>query len=481
MVLTSPPRNSPPNADRAVPGGAEALAAFVSGLRFAQIPVQVVGRTEELFLDWLASALAGKGAEPVRALESFTRAMGPPAGPSEILVSRRLSSPWFAALVNAAASHVVEQDDIHNRSVVHPGTVVFPPALAVAQALGRSGRDLITAAVAGYEVACRVGEYLGPTHYRVFHSTGTAGTLGAAAAVARLLGLGVDATRDALGSAGTQAAGLWEFLRDAADSKQLHTAKAASDGLLAAYLAREGFSGARDILTGARGMGAGLSARPEQRCLTEGLGEAWAVLETSFKYHASCRHTHPCADALLELMRRHALSADDIKRVRAHVYRAAFDVLGPVGEPRSVHQAKFSMGFVLALMALRGHATVADFGATSIRDPALLDFARRVEMVVDPQIEAAYPRRWMGKVVVKTLTGSEFEHRIKTPKGDPDNPLSRTELEDKVLRLARFASGADEAEARGLIDTAWSLHATEALGALLAPGRPDFRQGEARG
>ncbi|MDH3638282.1 MAG: MmgE/PrpD family protein, partial [Gammaproteobacteria bacterium] len=274
-----------------VPGSADALAEFVSGLSFARLPPAVVTRSEELFLDWLASALAGKGSEPVRALESFALSMGPHDGPSEILVSRRLSSPWFAALINAAASHVVEQDDIHNRSVVHPGTVVFPPALAVAQALGRPGRDLITAAVAGYEVACRVGEYLGPTHYRVFHSTGTAGTLGAAAAVAHLLRLGVKATRDALGSAGTQAAGLWEFLRDAADSKQLHTAKAAGDGLLAAYLAREGFSGARDILTGERGMGAGLSARPENERLTQGLGATWAVLDTSFKFHASCRHT----------------------------------------------------------------------------------------------------------------------------------------------------------------------------------------------
>ena len=130
-------------------------------------------------------------------------------------------------MVNAAASHVAEQDDLHNSSVFHPATVVFPPALAVAQALGRSGRELIAASVAGYEVGIRVGEFLGRSHYRIFHTTGTAGTLAAAAAVGHLLGLDADRMLHAFGSAGTQAAGLWEFLRDAADSKQLHTAHAA--------------------------------------------------------------------------------------------------------------------------------------------------------------------------------------------------------------------------------------------------------------
>src|SRR6185503_234785 len=145
--------------------------------------------------------------------------------------------PLFAAMVNAAASHVAEQDDVHNGSVFHPGAVVLPPALAVAQANGCSGRDLLVASVAGYEVGIRVGEFLGRPHYRIFHTTGTAGTLAAAAAVGRLLGLDATQMLHAFGSAGTQSAGLWEFLRDAADSKQLHTAHAASAGLLAAQLA----------------------------------------------------------------------------------------------------------------------------------------------------------------------------------------------------------------------------------------------------
>src|SRR5215210_2259036 len=147
------------------------LASFLSGLRFEDLPDGVVERTKELFLDWAASALAGKNARPVRILERFAETMGPAEGPSETLVSRQRTSPLFAALVNGASSHLVEQDDLHNSSVFHPATVVFPAALAAAQQTGASGRDLIAASVAGYETGVRVGNYLGRSHYKVFHTT----------------------------------------------------------------------------------------------------------------------------------------------------------------------------------------------------------------------------------------------------------------------------------------------------------------------
>src|SRR5690606_22073712 len=158
----------------------------------------------------------------------------------------------------------------------------------------------------------------------------------------------------AFGSAGTQSAGLWEFLRTAADSKQLHTAHAAAAGLLAAYLARDGFTGAQDIFTGPRGLAAGMSTDAVPGRLTDGLGTRWATAETSFKWHACCRHTHPAADALLEVMRTHGLSAADLADVVCHVHQGAIDVLGPVGAPTTVHQSKFSMGTVLALAARHG-------------------------------------------------------------------------------------------------------------------------------
>ena len=433
------------------------LASFLSRLRFEDLPDEVVERTKELFLDWAASALAGKNARPVRILERFTETMGPAEGPSEILVSRRRTSPLFAALVNGAASHVVEQDDLHNASVFHPATVVFPAALAAAQQTGASGRDLISASVAGYETGVRVGSYLGRPHYKVFHTTGTAGTLAAAAAVSHLLGADEEVMLHALGSAGTQAAGLWEFLRDAADSKQLHTAKAASDGLLAAYLARDGFTGATRILEGDQGLAAGMSSDADPPKLVEGLGEKWAVPETSFKFHASCRHTHPAADALLEAMGEHGLGADQIAGVRARVHGAAIDVLGPVSDPRTIHQSKFSMGFVLAMIATTGSAGIDDFTEEALEDPALRGFSERVEMIFDPEIDAAYPQRWIGLVEIETTGGERITSRVDVPKGDPGNTLSREELEEKTRSLAAFQGGASDAEMDRIIGRVWSL------------------------
>ncbi len=442
------------------------LAAFAANLRFEDIPAPVLRRAEDLLLDCLASILAGAASRPVLAIDRYAALMGPADGPSEILINRRRTSPVFAAMVNAAAAHVVEQDDVHNGSVFHPAAVVFPPVLAVAQALGRCGRDALVAAVAGYEVGIRVGEFLGRSHYKIFHTTGTDGTLAAAAATGRLLGLSPAAMLDAFGSAGTQAAGRWEFLRDAADSKQLHTARAAANGIAAAYLAREGFTGARHILEGPQGMAAGMSSDADPARLTDRLGTRWALAETSFKFHASCRHTHPAADALQQVLREHGLAEGDIARVVAHVHQGAIDVLGPVVDPRTVHQSKFSMGTVLGLIARQGRAGLPEFDA-ALDDPAVADFRGRVTMELDPEVDAAYPQRWIGKVTVHTRDGRVLHGRVDEPKGDPGNTLSRDEIEAKTLSLGRYADAATEAELRGLIGAIWNLERADKLGALL--------------
>ena len=442
------------------------LARFSAELRVGQIPPAVLRRTEDLLLDWLASALAGKGAEPVEIIERFACVMGPADGPAQVLISRRHTSPLFAAMVNAASSHVAEQDDVHNGSVFHPATVVFPPALAVAQALGKSGSDLLVACVAGYEVGIRVGEFLGRSHYRVFHTTGTAGTLAAAAAVGHLLGLDAERMLQAFGSAGTQSAGLWEFLRDAAHSKQLHTAHAAAAGLTAAYLAQDGFTGARRILEGAQGLAAGTSTDADAARLVDGLGTRWAVAETSFKFHASCRHNHPAADALLQAMQANGLRADDIAAVVARVHQAAIDVLGPVTDPQTVHQAKFCMGAVLGLIATQGRAGLAEFDG-HFRDPQVRAFGQRVRMELDADVDAAYPARWIGKVTIETTDGRRIEGRVDEPKGDPGNSLSRAELEDKALRLAAYRNGASAAEMRGVIARVWAMETAPVVSDIL--------------
>lgn len=442
------------------------LATFAAELRFEAIPQPVIHKIEDLLVDWFASAIAGKGARPVETIARFAATMGPVDGPAEVLINRRRTSAFFAAMSNAAASHVAEQDDVHNGSVFHPATVVFPAALAMAQTLGASGKQFLAAAVAGYEVGIRVGEFLGRSHYRVFHTTGTAGTLAAAAAAGNLLGLTPVQMQHAFGSAGTQSAGLWEFLRTAADSKQLHTAHAASAGLMSACLAQEGFTGAAQILEGPQGMAAGMSTDADPAKLVAGLGSRWATAETSFKFHASCRHTHPAADALLQVMKDQQLHPDDIAQVVTHVHQSAIDVLGPVVNPTTVHQSKFSMGTVLALVARFGHAGLVEFDM-HFQDDATLALRDKISMVLDSEVEAAYPQRWIGKVTVTTTKGRVFEGRVDEPKGDPGNTLSREEITAKALRLASFSKGAWPGEMQKSLDALWQVAEWPKVGSLL--------------
>jgi 2-methylcitrate dehydratase PrpD len=300
----------------------------------------------------------------------------------------------------------------------------------------------------------------------VFHTTGTAGALASAAAVANLLGLDPSKMLDAFGSAGTQAAGLWEFLRDGADSKQLHTAKAAVNGLMAAYLAKEGFTGAKQVLEGPRGMAAGMSKDANPSKLTDGLGKRWATAETSFKWHASCRHTHPAADAFLSVVASHRLNAEQIAEVTAHVHQGAIDVLGTVKDPATVHQAKFSMGTVLALLTFFGSAGVKDFDE-HFQNPRVQAFRQRVRMTLDEEVDRAYPARWIGKVTVKTIDGRTLHGRVDEPKGDPGNTLSRSELEQKAMRLAKYSAAASEEEMKAVCAQIWQLAETPKVGPFL--------------
>jgi len=444
------------------------LAQFAATLQWSDVPAPVQRRTEDLWVDWFGSVLAGCRARPVASITRFALSQGPAQGPSEVIGHGVTTSPMMAALANAAASHVAEQDDVHNGSVFHPAAVVFPPALAVAQQIGASGAQLMAACVAGYEVGIRVGEFLGRSHYKVFHTTATAGTLAAAAAVGRLLELTPAQMQHAFGSAGTQSAGLWEFLRTAADSKQLHTAHAAAAGLMAAFLAQDGFTGAQDIFTGPQGMAAGMSSDANPAKLTDGLGTRWATAETSFKWHASCRHTHPAADALQQVMLEHGLKPADIAQVTCHVHQGAIDVLGPVVSPTTVHQSKFSMGTVLALAARFGHAGLAAFDNEYLA-PETVALRDKVRMELDAEVDAAYPRRWIGKVTVRTADGRTLHGRVDEPKGDPGNTLSREEITAKALRLAAYGGAIDTTQASAAVARLWQVAQWQRVQRLLQP------------
>src|SRR5579863_8036508 len=273
------------------------LAEFLSRATFAELPALVVADTRRSVLDWLGSALAGSLEPPARMTQRVIDGFGA-SEEATVFSAPRASAP-AAALANGVASHILELDDIHKASTVHAAAPVIPAALAAAEREHADGKAFLLAVALGYEAALRVGEAVNPSHYRFWHPTGTAATFGAAAAAGSILRLDPARMLDALGTAGTQAAGLWEFNADGAMSKHLHPGKAAMNGILAADLAREGFTGASRILEGERGFFRATSETPDVSRITDGLGERWKIGENGYKLHSCCGHTHTAIDLAL--------------------------------------------------------------------------------------------------------------------------------------------------------------------------------------
>ncbi|UOQ95642.1 MmgE/PrpD family protein [Halobacillus shinanisalinarum] len=330
---------------------------------------------------------------------------------------------------------MAELDDIHKASIIHAATVVIPAALAVSEWKGKSGKEFITAIVLGYEVCYRIGEAVSPSHYYYWHNTATCGTFGAAAAAAKLLDLTENQIIFALGSAGTQASGLWEFIEDGAMSKQLHPGKAAYNGTLSALLAEKDFSAANRILEGDRGFFHAMSDRFDASRVTDQLGGRFKIIENSFKVHASCRHTHSAIDVILMLREKHKIAFDKVAEIHIRTYKTALDITNNP-DPDSVYASKFSIQFCAALACLRGQAGLSDFDEVSLQDPSIRSLMKQINVSVEPSIEMDYPNKWGAEVEFVLKNSRSIKHRADYPKGDPENPVSLTELTTKFHDLA---------------------------------------------
>lgn len=386
---------------------------------------------ERYLRDWMASAVAGRSEEPGRILLDY-------GGDAPGLESR--------VFLAAALSHVTETDDLHAPSTTHPGTVVFPVAHLLARQEGADGIRLLRAGLVGYEVMTRIGEALGPGHYRIFHNTATAGVFGSAAAAASLLELDEDRWTWALGSAGTQAAGLWQFNEDGAMSKHLHAGHAAVAGLRSALLAARGFTGAEEILEGPRGFFAGLCPDPEPDAILRPAPE-WKLKETSIKPYPCCRHVHPAIDAALEL-RDHpeGLDPSTIRKIRIATYGAARERTDRP-RPTTPYQAKFSIQYCVAATLLAGAPRLSSFEPRRLADPSVEALLERTEVHVDPSLEEAYPRRWGSEVEVVLDDDRARAARRSVPRGSPDDPLDDEEIDRKVRELLAVGGlGAEEVD-----------------------------------
>lgn len=421
------------------------LVDFICNIDFEQLTTNTIKMTGLVLLDWLGSAAAGSKEPPAEMILNLVKELG--GNPeATLLAGGAKSSCLNAALLNGAISHIVELDDVHRASIIHPGAAILPAVLALAEKRNISGRDLITSIVVGYEVAIRVAEAITPSHYYYWHTTGTCGTFGAAAAVSKLLGLDANKTTWALGNAGTQASGLWEFLADGAMSKHLHSGKAAMNGMLAALLAERGFTGATRILEGERGFCWATANEVDFSKITEGLGEApYKIEEISFKIHSSCRHTHSAVDVVLEMLQKYKFIIDEVERIRIRTYKTALDITNNYN-PCSTYAAKFSMPFCIALALSKGKCGFDEFKKVSFDDSEIHALMKKIEIILDPELDAQHPELWPARVEISTIAGDVYEGFSGYPMGDPENPVSREQLEQKFLTMASQPWGIDKAK-----------------------------------
>jgi len=420
-------------------GATRDLAAFAARLKFEEIPEAAVARIKDCALDAIGCCLHGVTLPWTRKVQEMALAEG--ASPAaSIFGGGGKTSPALAALVNGTAGHAFELDDIHKESIVHPGSLALPVAVALAEARGSaSGRDLITAMVAGYEVGTRVGNAATMSLFlRGFHPQGTSGAFVAAATAGRMLGLDPAQMHHTLGIAGSQAAGLMAA-QEGAMVKRFHCGRAAQSGVYGALLAQRGFTGITDVLEAPYGgFLSSLSDKPAPAKLTAGLGTVWETVNVGYKPHASVTSIHTALDALADLMRENGLKADDIAHVDAGLSHMTHVHCAWQYQAQGVTAAQMNLYYGLAVIALDGAAFVDQYREERLRDPRILDFIGRVEARVDPAIEAMGPAfRHAARVKVETRDGRALSREILHRRGSPENPLKPGDVEYKFRNVAR--------------------------------------------
>ena len=436
----------------------ERFAEFALAFRAQPIPAAALHHAKRAVLDWHAALLPGAVAAPATLLERALAQDLDRGGPR--LALGRKATARTAALINASAAHAMEVDDIYRDAIYHPGAPTIAAALAVAQETAANGEAFLRGVIVGYEISTRIGAAMGRAHYRYWHNTGTIGSFGAAAAAAAIYGLDAKRFAHALATVATFAAGLQQAFRMDSMSKPLHAGHAAEAGLLAALAAREGVTGSLDVIEGEAGFGRAMSDGPDWDKATATLGADFHITRMTFKNHACCGHTFAAIDGALELQRRLGVKPADIARVHVGTYRPALEVAG-YEHPATPAEARFSLKYVVATALTHGSVRLAAFEPARRDDPGTRTLMAKVDLSVDAELDAAFPRRRAARVSIETRDGRRGQFLQPTRKGDPDMPLSDSELEEKFLELAGPVLG--EAAARALAARLWTLERSATL------------------
>ena len=409
----------------------EQYARFVDELSWTRLPAEVRQIALELFTDWFANAAAGFTSPLSQALLSLAPIYD---GPGRALRVGDLKpvEPLWAALINAGAAHALEFDDSYRAGLYHPGAPILSAAFSGACRAEAPGTELLTALVAGYEISLRLALAVNPAHYKLWHTTGTVGAFGAAAAAARTLGLDPRQTSCAFGLAGTQAAGLWEVLPDAPQAKNLHPAKAAHAGLLAALLSQQGIEGPITIFEGKRGFFSAMVPGPvDVRTCTAGLGEEWLTPTTTIKYYPVCGHTMTSIEASLKLHGQ--FSRTEVEEIEVRAHPVSLQVAGQ-SFPADEYQAKFSIPYCAAVALLKGRVGQEEFSRELRESREINDLLKRIKLVPDDGL-GRVPGQRPARITLRLYGGKACTASAAVRKGDPELPMTADEKRDKFLTL----------------------------------------------
>lgn len=431
-------------------------ARYCAAESLRKLPPEVLHHARRALIDWASALYPGTRVAPCTALaEAHREEFG--VGRSSLPGLGTTAFPALAAWINGSASHAVEMDDIFRDAIYHPGCPTIAAALAVGEHIGATGDELLRAIVIGYEVSTRIGAAVQPAHYRFFHTTGTVGVFGSAAAAAALLAPGnAQVALHAMATAATFASGLQQAFRSDAMTKALHAGHAAQVGVQAAQGAARGVTGVPDIMEGAVGFGAALANSPSWEEATSGLGVEYNIGRITMKAHACCGHTFAAVDAVLALRAAHAFDPADVRAIVVDTYQVALDVTGNP-DPTTAFEGKFSLPFVVSHALLRGSVRLDAFGADRLEDPAIRAMLEKIRLVADPAMSAGFPSLRSARVRIELADGRSLEHHAPYRKGDPEAPLDDAELEAKFRELVAPVLGTSRADS--LLAQLWAVGA----------------------
>ncbi|GGA76947.1 MmgE/PrpD family protein [Nitratireductor aestuarii] len=451
------------------------LAEFAVGLRYEDLPVETIEFAKQCILDSLACGIYGSTMPWSHSVARVVQSLGQ-AQTASVWGMRQKGDPLGVVFVNGTSAQGFELDDCHDQSMSHYGAGVVPPVVAAAEGLGSfNGRDMILATVVGYELGTRIGNTVSPSAFhRGFHPCGLTSTFASAATTGKILGLDADQFVSALGLAGSQAAGLMAS-QFGAMAKRFHSGKAAQNGIIAAMCAREGLTGVRDVLEAPYGgFCSTYSEKYDLSWATNGLGSEFEMLKNGFKRYSSLASSHTSVDAMQALREKHGITADDVEKVVIATTKMVHVHCGWPYVPKETITAQMNLPYTAAVTLLEGNAFIDQYVDEKLRDPKILDLANRIEVVIDPELDAGGPHEMRAvRATVKLKDGRVLEESVTYRSGHWRNPIPPEALKEKFRDLAGRVLKAEAVKT--IEDIVSSLDQQESPGARLGVALQDLR------